>query len=54
MNTYQHILFEARDGVAIVTLNDPARLNPLSIRLQGELLEAIDQVRRDDSEIART
>ena len=39
--TYQHILTETRDRVAIVTLNRPKALNALSDSLAEELAEAL-------------
>jgi len=47
--TYENLLFEARDGVAFVTLNRPKVLNALNAALLGELERAFEQVRDDAS-----
>ena len=39
--TYEHLLTETRDRVAIVTLNRPQRLNALSDPLAAELACAL-------------
>jgi len=42
-----------RPGVSVITLNDPARLNPLTFELVGELYAALERVGRDhDSSVA--
>lgn len=41
--------YEASDGLAIITLNDPERLNALSASLRGGLWEAFRQLDLDDS-----
>jgi 2-(1,2-epoxy-1,2-dihydrophenyl)acetyl-CoA isomerase len=38
------VLYEVADGVATVTLNEPARMNPLSDALQRGVLDAIERV----------
>src|SRR5690348_11674721 len=38
---YEHILYERRGGVAVVTLNRPERRNALNLKLQQELAEAL-------------
>lgn len=43
------VLFELDDGVAVATLNEADRLNPLSESLQAGLLAAIARVRDDRS-----
>lgn len=43
------VLLTVHDGVATVKLNDPARLNPLSLALQEQLLASFEQVRGDRS-----
>ena len=47
MSDYQCITYELDDGVAIVTLNEPAKRNPLSPQQAGELLAALARVRED-------
>ena len=44
---FQHILFEARDGVARLTLNRPDALNSLTDVMHIELRAALDQVQAD-------
>ncbi|MGE0097209.1 MAG: enoyl-CoA hydratase-related protein [Hydrogenophaga sp.] len=43
------VLFEIHDGVAVATLNEGERMNPLSASLQAGLLEVIAHVRTDRS-----
>jgi enoyl-CoA hydratase len=45
--SYENLLFEVRDRVAIVTLNRPKVLNALNSALLGELEHAFQQVRDD-------
>ena len=35
--SYEHVLIEAKDGVGIVTLNRPDKLNAMNRQLSGEL-----------------
>ncbi|MEZ4456594.1 MAG: enoyl-CoA hydratase-related protein [Gemmatimonadales bacterium] len=44
---YTTLLFEARDGIAFITINRPDKLNALDSRVIDELGWAIDQVRKD-------
>ena len=45
---YSHILFEADDnGIALVTINRPDKLNALSGAVVAELREAFEQIARD-------
>lgn len=46
---YQDLLFQREDGVALVTLNRPDRLNAISPRLIHELLDVIESTERDDA-----
>ena len=46
---YQNILFEIRDGVAILTLNRPDRLNSFTREMHREIRHAIEQVAADKS-----
>jgi 3-hydroxypropionyl-coenzyme A dehydratase len=43
------VLYEVRDGVATVTLNDPEKRNRLSAEMLAELVEAIRRARDDDA-----
>lgn len=43
----QHVLYEVADGVATLTLNLPAKLNPIALDLQHELRAALAHVRED-------
>jgi 2-(1,2-epoxy-1,2-dihydrophenyl)acetyl-CoA isomerase len=47
--SYEHILFEIRDGVARVTLNRPDRLNSFNDAMHAELRDALGIVRGDAS-----
>ena len=47
--THEYVLFEISDGIATLTLNDPAKLNALSKGLQTGLREALARVRDDTS-----
>jgi enoyl-CoA hydratase/carnithine racemase len=47
--TYEHILVDAEDGVGIVTLNRPDKLNAMNRQLSSELREAVKQLDADDS-----
>jgi 2-(1,2-epoxy-1,2-dihydrophenyl)acetyl-CoA isomerase len=44
---YEHLLYEAADGVATITLNRPAQLNALNVRLGVELLDALRRCEAD-------
>lgn len=44
------VLYEVEDGVATLTLNLPAKLNPVAIELQRELWDSLARV-RDDREV---
>lgn len=46
---YETILFAMADGVARVTLNDPATLNAFSRRMGEELLDAFARIEADES-----
>jgi enoyl-CoA hydratase/carnithine racemase len=46
---YQHILFERKDRIAVVTLNRPRVLNALSRALKAELSDALRRVRADET-----
>jgi enoyl-CoA hydratase/carnithine racemase len=47
--SYEHILVETEDGVGIITLNRPDKLNAMNRRLSGELHEAVKRFEADDA-----
>lgn len=47
--SFQHILFETRDGIAKITLNEPETRNALSLELRAELLDLFGALSADDS-----
>ena len=46
--TYEHILVEKEDGVGIVTLNRPEKLNAMNRMLSSELRDAVKSFDTDD------
>ena len=46
---YEHILVDAEDGVAILTLNRPEKLNAMNRKLQQELHHAVKAAESDDA-----
>lgn len=51
---FTSLLYSVDDGIATITLNNPAKLNPLSHAIQTEMREALAQVRSDGSVRALT
>ena len=47
--TYEHILLEREDGVGIVTLNRPEKLNAMNRKMSGELRDAVKEFDADDA-----
>jgi enoyl-CoA hydratase/carnithine racemase len=47
--TYEHILVEREDGVGIVTLNRPEKLNAMNRKMSGELCDAVKEFDADDA-----
>jgi enoyl-CoA hydratase/carnithine racemase len=47
--TYEHILVEAEDGVGIVTLNRPDKLNAMNRQLSSELHDAMKRMDADEA-----
>lgn len=47
MSSTARVTYEVQDHVAILTLNEPARLNPLSAPQTSELLAAVARARED-------
>jgi enoyl-CoA hydratase/carnithine racemase len=46
--TYEHILSQVEDGVAIITLNRPDKLNAMNRKLNAELYDAVKTADADD------
>src|SRR6266705_2550678 len=46
--TYQTLLFELRDGIALITINRPDKLNALNDQVVEDLAEATDRVAAED------
>jgi enoyl-CoA hydratase len=50
---FKSILFEVKQGVGIITINIPERLNPINIDVEMEILQAFQEVeQRDDIQAA--
>src|SRR5437870_10237242 len=47
--TYEHILVDGEDGVGILTLNRPDKLNAMNRKLAGELHDAVKQLDADEA-----
>jgi enoyl-CoA hydratase/carnithine racemase len=47
--TYEHILVDTEDGVGIVTLNRPDKLNAMNRKLSGELRDAVKRLDADEA-----
>ena len=46
---YEALLFEKKDGIAIITLNSPEKLNAISKGMKESLLGVMDEVNEDDN-----
>lgn len=46
--TYETILYEAKDGIARVTMNRPEKRNALSFKMRRELIDALRAAEADD------
>ncbi len=44
---YEHILYERRDAIALITLNRPEKLNAWNARMEGEFIQALDAASAD-------
>ena len=47
--SYEHILVDVEDGVGIVTLNRPDKLNAMNRKLSAELHDAVKAMDADDA-----
>lgn len=47
--SYEHILTEVADGVGVITLNRPDKLNAMNRKLSVELHDAVAQMNADDA-----
>lgn len=47
--SYEHILFQVNDGVALVTLNRPEQLNAWTATMSAELSDALTRCQNDDA-----
>ena len=45
---YETLIYEAKEGIAWITLNRPKAMNALNTRMIGELGDVIDTIERDD------
>ena len=45
---YEHLLMEKKDHIAIMTLNQPDKLNAVSSKMRKSILLAIDEITKDD------
>lgn len=46
---YEHIIYEVKDGVALVTLNRPDKLNAMTAQMGAEMGDAMAEADSDDS-----
>lgn len=47
--SYKKLILEKKDGICLLTMNNPSNLNALSPSTVAELSEAIDEIDRDDT-----
>ena len=47
--TYESILFENTDGIAVITLNRPDKLNSFTVAMHLELRDALEVIKADSS-----
>ena len=48
LKQYQYLLYEKVNSITTITLNDPKKLNALSLTMQSELRDALQYVRDDE------
>ena len=48
--TYESIIYEVEQGVALITLNRPERLNAWNTRMAAELGSGLDRVCEDETD----
>jgi enoyl-CoA hydratase/carnithine racemase len=46
--SYEHLLYDVKDGIATITLNRPDKLNALNPAMADELIAVVDRVDADD------
>ncbi|MFP6772699.1 MAG: enoyl-CoA hydratase/isomerase family protein, partial [Alphaproteobacteria bacterium] len=46
--SFQEVIYSVEDGVAVVTLNRPDRLNAMTLVMAGEIRAAMQQATDDD------
>ena len=44
----EHVLYEKRDGIGVVTLNRPEKLNALTWEMNNRVRAIVDEMKRDD------
>src|SRR5215207_6198263 len=49
MSSYETLLLERRGRVAVITINQPSKLNALNIQTRAEGAAALDELREDES-----
>ena len=47
--SYEALLFEKKDGIAIITLNSPDKMNAISTAMKASIAAVTDEVDRDES-----